>query len=71
MAQAAKKLMLAETYEDSMDPTGNSSGFYLSSDCEGWWLSEKLDGMRAYWSGSSFWSRQVSLETQFFEIIWC
>lgn len=24
----------------------------------GWWMSEKLDGVRAYWSGSKFYSRQ-------------
>jgi len=26
-------------------------------DIEGWWMSEKLDGVRAYWDGSRFWSR--------------
>jgi len=30
--------MLAETYDDGLDPTG-------------WWISEKLDGMRALWTG--------------------
>ena len=29
----------------SMDPTG-------------WWMSEKYDGMRLYWNGSNFYSRQ-------------
>lgn len=24
----------------------------------GWWLSEKLDGWRAYWDGQRFWTRQ-------------
>jgi hypothetical protein len=24
---------------------------------KGWWMSEKLDGVRAYWSGSNFYSR--------------
>ncbi|CAD6950284.1 unnamed protein product [Tilletia controversa] len=39
-------LMLAETFaiDGNVDPTG-------------WWLSEKLDGVRAYWDGSSIWSR--------------
>ncbi|KAE8226596.1 hypothetical protein CF319_g821 [Tilletia indica] len=39
-------LMLAETYmmDGKVDPTG-------------WWMSEKLDGVRAYWDGSSMWSR--------------
>ena len=26
-------------------------------DIAGWWMSEKLDGVRAYWDGSRFWSR--------------
>jgi DNA ligase-1 len=26
--------------------------------CADWWMSEKLDGVRAYWSGSKFYSRQ-------------
>ena len=24
----------------------------------GWWLSEKFDGIRMYWTGSDFYSRQ-------------
>jgi DNA ligase-1 len=30
-------MLLAEKYTDDIDPTG-------------WWLSEKLDGVRAWWS---------------------
>lgn len=26
-------------------------------DLAGWWMSEKLDGVRAYWDGKKFWSR--------------
>lgn len=26
-------------------------------DLTGWWMSEKLDGVRAYWDGTTFWSR--------------
>jgi DNA ligase-1 len=37
-------LLLAESWDQFTDPTG-------------WWLSEKLDGVRAYWDGSQFWSR--------------
>ena len=37
------EVMLAKPYKDS-DPTG-------------WWMSEKLDGMRAYWTGSGLFSR--------------
>ena len=41
----APPLLLAETWSESHDPTG-------------WWLSEKLDGVRAYWDGNRFLSRQ-------------
>ena len=37
-------VLLAETWNDTIDPTG-------------WWLSEKLDGVRCYWNGSQFLSR--------------
>jgi DNA ligase len=37
-------ILLAHKWEDQ-DPTG-------------WWMSEKLDGVRAYWDGSRFLSRQ-------------
>ena len=29
-----------------------------STDLTGWWISEKLDGVRAYWDGKKFLSRQ-------------
>lgn len=29
-----------------------------SADLSGWWMSEKLDGVRAYWDGQQFLSRQ-------------
>ena len=38
-------LLLAHTWENEADLTG-------------WWLSEKLDGVRAYWTGAQFLSRQ-------------
>ncbi len=37
-------LLLAESWDFLKDPTG-------------WWLSEKLDGVRAYWTGQEFLSR--------------
>lgn len=47
-AQDASSVLLAHKYEpdkkNAIDPTG-------------WWMSEKLDGVRAYWSGSTFYSR--------------
>src|SRR5206468_10999995 len=40
----APPLLLAERWDNVLDPTG-------------WWLSEKLDGVRAYWDGKQLWSR--------------
>eukprot|EP01119_Soliformovum_irregulare_P017480 TRINITY_DN5207_c0_g1_i1.p1 TRINITY_DN5207_c0_g1~~TRINITY_DN5207_c0_g1_i1.p1 ORF type:complete len:557 (-),score=200.99 TRINITY_DN5207_c0_g1_i1:3-1673(-) len=40
----AKSVLLAETWDESIDPTG-------------YWISEKLDGVRAYWDGERFYSR--------------
>ena len=42
---AVPKLLLAETWTPDADVTG-------------WWLTEKLDGVRAYWDGQQFLSRQ-------------
>ncbi len=44
-AGQAPPLLLAQTWDCVTDPTG-------------WWLSEKLDGVRAYWDGKRFVSRQ-------------
>lgn len=40
----APPLLLAHSWTPDVDPTG-------------WWMSEKLDGVRAYWDGKTFWSR--------------
>lgn len=45
---AAPRVLLAERWDCVLDPTG-------------WWLSEKLDGVRAYWDGQRFWSRNGNL----------
>jgi DNA ligase-1 len=45
---SAPALLLAERWDGATDPTG-------------WWLSEKLDGVRAYWDGRHFLSRQGNL----------
>ena len=47
-ASKAPPLLLAERWDCVTDPTG-------------WWLSEKLDGVRAYWDGKQFISRQGNL----------
>jgi DNA ligase-1 len=44
----APPLLLAESWDCVTDPAG-------------WWLSEKLDGVRAYWDGRQFLSRQGNL----------
>ncbi|OAI47765.1 ATP-dependent DNA ligase [Planctomycetaceae bacterium SCGC AG-212-F19] len=41
-------LLLAESWDCASDPAG-------------WWLSEKLDGVRAFWDGKQFLSRQGNL----------
>src|ERR1700756_589482 len=43
-ADGSPPLLLAEPWDGVIDPAG-------------WWLSEKLDGVRAYWDGRQFWSR--------------
>ncbi len=45
---AGPPLLLAETWDNALDLSG-------------WWLSEKLDGVRAYWDGKQFISRQGNL----------
>src|SRR5213075_711077 len=41
-------LLLAESWDNA-------------ADLSGWWMSEKLDGVRAYWDGKQFISRQGNL----------
>ncbi len=41
-------LLLAESWTDATDPAG-------------WWMSEKLDGVRAFWDGTQFLSRNNNL----------
>merc|ERR1711964_429570 len=45
MASEAQQVLLAAKYGAEKD------------DPKGWWMSEKMDGVRAYWSGSNFYSR--------------
>jgi DNA ligase-1 len=47
-ATQAPPLLLAERWDGAIDPAG-------------WWLSEKLDGVRAYWDGKQFLSRLRNL----------
>jgi DNA ligase-1 len=45
---AGPPVLLAEVWDRVLDLTG-------------WWMSEKLDGVRAYWDGTQFLSRQGNL----------
>jgi len=45
---AGPGLLLAQTWTNDVDLSG-------------WWMSEKLDGVRAYWDGKQFLSRQGNL----------
>lgn len=44
VTKVAPSLLLAQTWDGETDPAG-------------WWMSEKLDGIRAYWNGEQFLSR--------------
>jgi DNA ligase 1 len=46
--KAGPPLLLAESWDNA-------------ADLSGWWMSEKLDGVRAYWDGKQFISRQGNL----------
>src|SRR5580765_7726262 len=47
-ADAGPPLLLAESWDNA-------------TDLADWWMSEKLDGVRAYWDGKQFLSRQGNL----------
>jgi DNA ligase-1 len=44
----APPLLLANVWNKSINPTG-------------WWMSEKYDGLRAWWDGQELWSRKGNL----------
>lgn len=44
---ACIKVLLAETWSDDKDPTG-------------WIMSEKLDGVRCFWTGTAMFSRNAN-----------
>ena len=47
-ADSGPPLLLAESWDNAVDLSG-------------WWMSEKLDGVRAYWDGKQFLSRQGNI----------
>jgi DNA ligase 1 len=58
----ALPIKLTETRGDRSAPALlRAASWDRISDPTGWWLSEKLDGVRAYWDGRQFLSRQGNL----------
>lgn len=55
-ALPAKALKSAEDVEGP--PVLLAHSWDYQADLTGWWISEKLDGVRAYWDGKKFLSRQ-------------
>jgi DNA ligase-1 len=51
----------AEGDEDAGPPVLLAETWDTAQDLAGWWMSEKLDGVRAYWDGKQFVSRQGNL----------
>lgn len=50
-----------EAGEDSGPPLLLAESWDNAADLSGWWMSEKLDGVRAYWDGKQFLSRQGNI----------
>jgi DNA ligase-1 len=47
--------------EDSGPPILLAESWDTATDLSDWWMSEKLDGVRAYWDGKQFLSRQGNI----------
>jgi len=59
---AAKKAADGEEEEGAAGPPILLAQTWANdADLAGWWMSEKLDGVRAYWDGKQFLSRQGNL----------
>lgn len=50
-----------EGSEDSGPPILLAESWDTATDLSDWWMSEKLDGVRAYWDGKQFLSRQGNI----------
>jgi len=50
-----------DSVENSGPPLLLAESWDNASDLSDWWMSEKLDGVRAYWDGKQFLSRQGNL----------
>jgi DNA ligase-1 len=51
----------SEGAESGAPPLLLAEAWDTATDLAGWWMSEKLDGVRAYWDGRQFLSRQGNL----------
>src|SRR3954452_19564330 len=51
----------ADGEDDAGPPLLLAESLDNAADLSGWWMSEKLDGVRAYWDGKQFLSRQGNL----------
>src|SRR5260370_15624193 len=57
-AVPVRKAAKAEGEEGEGPPVLLAERWDNQTDLAGWWMSEKLDGVRAYWDGKQFLSRQ-------------
>jgi DNA ligase len=57
----AKSTAEGDGEEDSGPPLLLAESWDNAADLSDWWMSEKLDGVRAYWNGKEFLSRQGNL----------
>jgi DNA ligase-1 len=56
-----QKPVNAKGEEEAGPPVLLAESWDNAADLSGWWMSEKLDGVRAYWDGKQFLSRQGNL----------
>jgi DNA ligase 1 len=60
-AVPVRKAVTAEGEESAGPPLLLAERWDGQSNITGWWMSEKLDGVRAYWDGTQFISRQGNI----------
>lgn len=56
-APAVRPVRAAAAAKDTAPPLLLAHAWTGAEDVDGWWMSEKLDGVRAYWNGEAFVSR--------------
>jgi DNA ligase-1 len=52
---------VASPTDKAVPPVLLAESWDTEANLAGWWMSEKLDGVRAWWDGKQFWSRQGNL----------